>query len=43
MSGARTPLAKATTMILICISLLALTTQFYYIPNAALSAIIWVA
>jgi len=43
MSGARTPFSKATTMILICISLLCLTTQFYYIPNAALSAIIWVA
>eukprot|EP01041_Mallomonas_annulata_P005306 gene5306-10616_t len=42
-AGAKTPLSKATTMSVICISLAALTTNFYYIPNAALAAIIWVA
>eukprot|EP01041_Mallomonas_annulata_P006682 gene6682-13537_t len=42
-SGAKTPLSKATTMSIICLSLAAFTTKFYYIPNAALAAIIWVA
>jgi len=42
-SGAVTPLSKATTMSIICIALASLAKEFYYIPNPALSAIIWVA
>ena len=42
-AGARTPLSKVTTMIIICIALAALTKKFYYIPSAGLTAIIWVA
>lgn len=42
-AGATTPLSKMTTMLVIVITLRFLTDTFFYIPNAALSAVIWVA
>ena len=42
-SGARTPLSKITTMIVVIVALNSLTGTFQYIPNAALSAVIWAA
>lgn len=42
-AGATTPVSKMTTMLVIVITLRFLTDTFYYIPNAALSAVIWVA
>ena len=41
--GARTPLSKATCLLVIVTALGTLTATFFYIPQAALSAIIWVA
>jgi MFS superfamily sulfate permease-like transporter len=41
--GARTPLSKVTTMLVVVISLLSLTSTFNYIPQAALSAVIMAA
>lgn len=42
-AGATTPVSKMTTMLVIVITLRFLTDTFYYIPSAALSAVIWVA
>jgi SulP family sulfate permease len=42
-SGARTPIAKLVTVCVIVLALGALTKVLYYIPNAALAAIIFVA
>ena len=41
--GARTPLSKATCLLVIVTALGTLTATFFYIPQAALSAVIWVA
>lgn len=41
-AGARSPLSKITTLLVVILALLVLTESFYYIPYAALSAIIWV-
>lgn len=41
-AGARSPLSKITTLIGVILALQVLTDSFYYIPYAALSAIIWV-
>ena len=41
--GARTPLSKATTMSVVVLALSWLTSTFYYIPSAALAAVIWMA
>lgn len=38
---ARTPLSKTVTMLVIITALSTLTTTFFYIPQAALAAIIW--
>lgn len=43
LSGARTPLSKATTLISVLVALSTLTESFYYIPRASLSAVILVA
>lgn len=40
-AGARSPLSKMTTLILVILALQVMTSFFYYIPYAALSAIIW--
>jgi MFS superfamily sulfate permease-like transporter len=40
-SGAKTPLSKATTLIIVIFALLVLTRTFQYIPQAALAAVIW--
>lgn len=40
-SGAKTPLSKVTTMLVVIIVLTCLTGELYYIPSAALSAVIW--
>ena len=42
-SGARTPLSKAVTLFVVLTALGLLTPYFWYIPQAVLSAIIWVA
>lgn len=42
-AGAKTPLSKVTTMISVILTLRYFTRTFQYIPNAALSAVIWVA
>ena len=42
-SGARTPLSKATCLVVVIIALNNLTSTFYYIPQAALAAVIWVS
>lgn len=42
-SGARTPLSKVTTMIIIIIAVTSLTKTFEFIPNAGLAAVIFVA
>jgi SulP family sulfate permease len=41
--GAKTPLSKAICLFIILLVLSVLTPYFYFIPNAALSGIIWVA
>ena len=43
MSGAKTPLSKFVTMCIVLLALSSLTTSFYYIPQAALSAVIFVS
>ena len=43
LSGARTPLSKTTTVIGVIIALNTLTSFFYFIPKAALTAVIFVA
>jgi MFS superfamily sulfate permease-like transporter len=42
-AGARTPFSKTTTLFVILTALGTLTPTFFFIPNAALAAIIWVA
>jgi SulP family sulfate permease len=42
-SGAKTQLASITTAVMILVTLLFLTPLFYYLPNAALAAVILVA
>ena len=42
-AGARTPLSKVVALVVVLLSLGVLTPYFYYIPNAALAAIIWVS
>ncbi len=41
-AGARSPLSKTTTLLVVVLALQVLTESFYYIPYGALSAIIWV-
>lgn len=41
--GARSPLAKVTTMIVVIVAVQSLTGTFFYIPQAALAAIIFAA
>ena len=41
-AGARSPISKATTLLIVVLALQVLTESFYYIPYGALSAIIWV-
>eukprot|EP00595_Chromulina_sp_UTEXLB2642_P001009 CAMPEP_0196765062 /NCGR_PEP_ID=MMETSP1095-20130614/7486_1 /TAXON_ID=96789 ORGANISM="Chromulina nebulosa, Strain UTEXLB2642" /NCGR_SAMPLE_ID=MMETSP1095 /ASSEMBLY_ACC=CAM_ASM_000446 /LENGTH=120 /DNA_ID=CAMNT_0042122331 /DNA_START=1214 /DNA_END=1573 /DNA_ORIENTATION=- len=41
--GAKTPLSKITTMVVVVISLKSLTGTFQYIPQAVLAAIIFAA
>jgi len=41
--GAKTPFSKAICMFIILLVLSVLTPYFYFIPNSALSGIIWVA
>jgi MFS superfamily sulfate permease-like transporter len=41
--GARTPLSKMTTLMIVLLALGTLTESFRYIPNAALSAVIFAA
>ena len=43
MSGAKTPMSKFITMCIVLLALSSLTTQFFYIPQAALSAVIFVS
>ena len=42
-SGARTPLSKVTCLIVVIVALNNLTSTFYYIPQSALAAVIWVS
>jgi SulP family sulfate permease len=42
-SGAKTQLASTTTALMIVLTLLLLTPLFYYLPNAALAAVIMIA
>jgi len=42
-AGARTPMSKVITLSVLLLALGVLTKYFFYIPNAALSAVIWVA
>ena len=41
-SGATTPLSKLTTLALVLLALEFMTPYFYYIPYAALAAVIWI-
>lgn len=42
-AGARTPLSMLISMSIVLLALGVLTQSFYYIPNAALGAVVWVA
>ena len=42
-SGAKTPFSKMTTLFITILALQVLTPYFYFIPSAALAAVIWVA
>ena len=42
-SGAKTPMSKLTTLLIVILALEVFTPYFYFIPSAALAAVIWVA
>lgn len=42
-AGAHTPLSKVTTIVVIIIALTQLTGTFFFVPQAALAAVIWIA
>jgi MFS superfamily sulfate permease-like transporter len=42
-TGAVSPLSKAITSVVVCLALGTLTGTFYWIPNAALGGVVWIA